>query len=111
MNFENRWVLRSALNFASDGEIVREVGREFQRKGPEKAKADLAKECLTRVKKKREEEDDRKPGRLGSINISDKWVLRSALNFVSDEEVVREGVREFQRIGPEKANADLAKEC
>ncbi|ESO07701.1 hypothetical protein HELRODRAFT_170239 [Helobdella robusta] len=65
MNFENRWVLRSALNFASDGEIVREVGREFQRKGPEKAKADLAKECLTRVKKKREEEDDRKPGRLG----------------------------------------------
>ncbi|ESN95393.1 hypothetical protein HELRODRAFT_179462 [Helobdella robusta] len=66
MNFENRWVLRSALNFASDGEIVREVGREFQRKGPEKAKADLAKECLTRVKKKREEEDDRKPGRLGT---------------------------------------------
>ncbi|ESO11111.1 hypothetical protein HELRODRAFT_183493 [Helobdella robusta] len=74
MNFENRWVLRSALNFASDGEIVREVGREFQRKGPEKAKADLAKECLTRVKKKREEEDDRKPGRLGSINISDKYL-------------------------------------
>ncbi|ESN99680.1 hypothetical protein HELRODRAFT_184382 [Helobdella robusta] len=63
MNFENRWVLRSALNFVSDGEVVREVGREFQRKGPEKAKADLAKECLTRVKKKRE--DDRKPGRLG----------------------------------------------
>ncbi|ESO01768.1 hypothetical protein HELRODRAFT_160928 [Helobdella robusta] len=25
MNFENRWVLRSALNFASDGELVREV--------------------------------------------------------------------------------------
>ncbi|ESO00749.1 hypothetical protein HELRODRAFT_175225 [Helobdella robusta] len=24
MNFENRWVLRSALNFASDGEVVRE---------------------------------------------------------------------------------------
>ncbi|ESO03838.1 hypothetical protein HELRODRAFT_184716 [Helobdella robusta] len=46
MNFENRWVLRSALNFASDGEVVREGGREFQRKGP-----DLAKECLTRVKK------------------------------------------------------------
>ncbi|ESO10176.1 hypothetical protein HELRODRAFT_168046 [Helobdella robusta] len=23
MNFENRWVLRSALNFASDGEVVR----------------------------------------------------------------------------------------
>ncbi|ESO07844.1 hypothetical protein HELRODRAFT_184108 [Helobdella robusta] len=64
MNFAKRWVLRSALNFASDGEVVREVGREFQRKGPEKAKADLAKECLTRVKKKREEEDDRKPGRL-----------------------------------------------
>ncbi|ESO03319.1 hypothetical protein HELRODRAFT_173605 [Helobdella robusta] len=57
MNFENRWVLRFALNFASDGKVVREVGREFQRKGPEKAKADLAKECLTRVKKKRDEED------------------------------------------------------
>ncbi|ESO12163.1 hypothetical protein HELRODRAFT_158627 [Helobdella robusta] len=69
MNFENRWVLRSALNFASDGEIVREVGREFQRKGPEKAKADLAKECLTRVKKKREEEDDRKPGRLEGLSL------------------------------------------
>ncbi|ESO03209.1 hypothetical protein HELRODRAFT_174108 [Helobdella robusta] len=67
MNFENRWVLRSALNFASDGEVVREVGREFQRKGPEKAKADLAKECLTRVKKKREE-DDRKPGLYSSIS-------------------------------------------
>ncbi|ESN99186.1 hypothetical protein HELRODRAFT_162688 [Helobdella robusta] len=25
MNFETRWVLRSALNFASDGEVVREV--------------------------------------------------------------------------------------
>ncbi|ESO05716.1 hypothetical protein HELRODRAFT_171378 [Helobdella robusta] len=25
MNFENRWVLRSALNFASDGEVVRKV--------------------------------------------------------------------------------------
>ncbi|ESO12629.1 hypothetical protein HELRODRAFT_159201 [Helobdella robusta] len=25
MNFENRWVLRSALNFASNGEVVREV--------------------------------------------------------------------------------------
>ncbi|ESO12984.1 hypothetical protein HELRODRAFT_159578 [Helobdella robusta] len=75
LNFRSaRWVLRSALNFASDGEIVREVGREFQRKGPEKAKADLAKECLTRVKKKREKEDDRKPGRLGSINISDKYL-------------------------------------
>ncbi|ESN97856.1 hypothetical protein HELRODRAFT_177493 [Helobdella robusta] len=74
MSFENRWVLRSALNFVSDGEVVREVGREFQRKGPEKAKADLAKECLTRVKKKREQEDDRKPGRLGSINISDKYL-------------------------------------
>ncbi|ESN94730.1 hypothetical protein HELRODRAFT_180059 [Helobdella robusta] len=75
MNFENRWVLRSALNFASDGEVVREVGREFQRKGPEKAKADLAKECLTRVKKKREEEDDRKPGRLDfmfAIDIIEK---------------------------------------
>ncbi|ESN99377.1 hypothetical protein HELRODRAFT_162919 [Helobdella robusta] len=63
-----RWVLRSALNFASDGEVVREVGREFQRKGPEKAKADLAKECLTRVKKKREE-DDRKPGRLEGLSL------------------------------------------
>ncbi|ESN93170.1 hypothetical protein HELRODRAFT_181283 [Helobdella robusta] len=70
----NRWVLRSALNFVSDGEVVREVGRDFQRKGPEKAKADLAKECLTRVKKKWEQEDDRKPGRLGSINISDSYL-------------------------------------
>ncbi|ESN96136.1 hypothetical protein HELRODRAFT_163169 [Helobdella robusta] len=33
--FSNRWVLRSALNFVSDGEIVREVGRGIQRKGPE----------------------------------------------------------------------------
>ncbi|ESN94353.1 hypothetical protein HELRODRAFT_164182 [Helobdella robusta] len=74
MNFENRWVLRSALNFASDREVVREVGREFQRKGQEKAKVDVAKECLTRVKKKREQEDDRKPGHLGSINISDKYL-------------------------------------
>ncbi|ESO12367.1 hypothetical protein HELRODRAFT_158877 [Helobdella robusta] len=69
MNFENRCVLRSVLNFASDGEVVREVGREFQRKGPEKAKADLAKECLTRVKKKREQEDDRKPGRLEGLSL------------------------------------------
>ncbi|ESO12008.1 hypothetical protein HELRODRAFT_158397 [Helobdella robusta] len=53
-------VLRSALNFVSDGEVVRKVGREFQRKRPEKAKADSAKECLTRVKK-REQENDRKP--------------------------------------------------
>ncbi|ESN97083.1 hypothetical protein HELRODRAFT_178532 [Helobdella robusta] len=70
MNFENRWVLRSTLNFASDGEVVREVGREFQRKGPEKAKGDLANECLTRVKKKRQEEDDRKPGRLEPIYLN-----------------------------------------
>ncbi|ESO01890.1 hypothetical protein HELRODRAFT_161080 [Helobdella robusta] len=55
MNFANRWVLRSALNFVSNGEIVREVNREFQRKRPEKAKANLAKDCLTRVKKKREQ--------------------------------------------------------
>ncbi|ESO10180.1 hypothetical protein HELRODRAFT_168052 [Helobdella robusta] len=33
MNFANRWVLRFALNFVSDEEVVREVGREFQRKG------------------------------------------------------------------------------
>ncbi|ESN97947.1 hypothetical protein HELRODRAFT_193153 [Helobdella robusta] len=70
INFENRWVLRSALNFASDGEVVREVGREFQRKGPVKAKADLAKDCLTRVKKKRE--DDRKPGRLAPPSMESK---------------------------------------
>ncbi|ESN91248.1 hypothetical protein HELRODRAFT_182104 [Helobdella robusta] len=50
------WVLRSALNFASDGEVVREVGKESQRKGPEKAKADLAKECLTRVASAREQD-------------------------------------------------------
>ncbi|ESN90862.1 hypothetical protein HELRODRAFT_182570 [Helobdella robusta] len=45
-------VVRSALNFASDGKVVMERNREFQRKRPEKAKADLAKECLTGVKKK-----------------------------------------------------------
>ncbi|ESO12844.1 hypothetical protein HELRODRAFT_159432 [Helobdella robusta] len=50
------WVLRSALNFASDGEVVREVGREFQRKRPKKANADLAKECLTRVASAREQD-------------------------------------------------------
>ncbi|ESN94791.1 hypothetical protein HELRODRAFT_180133 [Helobdella robusta] len=53
-----RWVLRS---FVSDREVVRKVGREFQRKRPENAKADIAKVCLTRVKKKGEKEDDRKP--------------------------------------------------
>ncbi|ESO04576.1 hypothetical protein HELRODRAFT_191630 [Helobdella robusta] len=37
-----RWVLRSALNFVSNGEAVREGGREFQRKEPKKANADLA---------------------------------------------------------------------
>ncbi|ESN97717.1 hypothetical protein HELRODRAFT_177776 [Helobdella robusta] len=52
MTFANRWVLRSALNFVSDGEIVRKRNREFQRKAPEKANADLAKGCLIRVKKK-----------------------------------------------------------
>ncbi|ESO08315.1 hypothetical protein HELRODRAFT_169120 [Helobdella robusta] len=31
MNFENRWVLRSALNFASDGEVVREVAPETKK--------------------------------------------------------------------------------
>ncbi|ESO12410.1 hypothetical protein HELRODRAFT_158934 [Helobdella robusta] len=87
MNFENRWVLRSALNFASDGEIVREVGREFQRKGPEKAKADLAKECLTRVKKKREEEDDRKPGRLEN-SLSKLEGSRSREQVVDDIELI-----------------------
>ncbi|ESO07624.1 hypothetical protein HELRODRAFT_170169 [Helobdella robusta] len=87
MNFENRWVLRSALNFASDGEIVREVGREFPRKGPEKAKADLAKECLTRVKKKREEEDDRKPGRLEN-SLSKLEGSRSREQVVDDIELI-----------------------
>ncbi|ESN94818.1 hypothetical protein HELRODRAFT_180170 [Helobdella robusta] len=92
MNFENRWVLRSALNFASDGEIVREVGREFQRKGPEKAKADLAKECLTRVKKKREEEDDRKPERLDSEmkNIIDKLANFVARNGPEFEQMTKQ---------------------
>ncbi|ESN99311.1 hypothetical protein HELRODRAFT_162832 [Helobdella robusta] len=86
MNFENRWVLRSALNFASDGEVVREVGREFQRKGLEKAKADLAKECLTRVKKKREEEDDRKPGRLGSQCKRTKYMRKEYGHEQLDEQ-------------------------
>ncbi|ESN96749.1 hypothetical protein HELRODRAFT_163861 [Helobdella robusta] len=87
INFENRWVLRSALNFASDGEVVREVGREFQRKGPEKAKADLAKECLIRVKKKREQEDDRKLGRLGL----------SLRHIPSDQAIIEE--RHRDRLG------------
>ncbi|ESN95847.1 hypothetical protein HELRODRAFT_179041 [Helobdella robusta] len=52
VNFANRWVLRSVLIFVSNGEVVREGGREFQRKDPKKASADLAKECLRRVKKK-----------------------------------------------------------
>ncbi|ESN96829.1 hypothetical protein HELRODRAFT_178626 [Helobdella robusta] len=90
MNFENRWVLRSALNFASDGEVVREVGREFQRKGPEKA--DLAKECLTRVKKKRE--DDRKPGRLAVTKYKSlitnltSYDDNTAIEFVRNEEML-----------------------
>ncbi|ESN96400.1 hypothetical protein HELRODRAFT_163461 [Helobdella robusta] len=33
MNFENRWVLRSALNFASDGEIVREALTDNELRG------------------------------------------------------------------------------
>ncbi|ESN92834.1 hypothetical protein HELRODRAFT_164965 [Helobdella robusta] len=41
MYFANRCVLRFALNFVSDGEVVREVGREFQKKRPEKANAEL----------------------------------------------------------------------
>ncbi|ESO04905.1 hypothetical protein HELRODRAFT_171907 [Helobdella robusta] len=45
-------------------EICSELSREFQKKGPKKANTDLAKECLTRVKKKWEQEDNRKPGRL-----------------------------------------------
>ncbi|ESN91101.1 hypothetical protein HELRODRAFT_182257 [Helobdella robusta] len=62
----NSLVLRSALNIVSVGEVVREGDREFQKKGPKKRNADLAKECLTRVKKKLEQEDDRQPGLLGS---------------------------------------------
>ncbi|ESO04431.1 hypothetical protein HELRODRAFT_172823 [Helobdella robusta] len=49
----NRWVLRSALNFASDGEVVREVGREFQRKKPEKAKVASAREQDMEIYEKR----------------------------------------------------------
>ncbi|ESO12201.1 hypothetical protein HELRODRAFT_158666 [Helobdella robusta] len=73
MNFAKRWVMRSALKFVNNGEAVREVGREFQRKGPEKAKTDLAKECLARVKKKREQDDDRKPVHLGSQQENKIW--------------------------------------
>ncbi|ESO11823.1 hypothetical protein HELRODRAFT_166877 [Helobdella robusta] len=68
MDFSNIWVFRSALNLVSEGEVVREIGRAFQKKGPEKAKADLAKKCLTRVKKQRKQEDDRKPERSGSLS-------------------------------------------
>ncbi|ESN99292.1 hypothetical protein HELRODRAFT_162810 [Helobdella robusta] len=46
-----QWILRSALNIVSNGKVDRKVSREFQRKEPEKGKADLAKECLTLVKK------------------------------------------------------------
>ncbi|ESO12167.1 hypothetical protein HELRODRAFT_158630 [Helobdella robusta] len=53
MNFENRWVLRSALNFASDEKVVREIGREFQREGPEKAKAASAREQDMEIYEKR----------------------------------------------------------
>ncbi|ESN95774.1 hypothetical protein HELRODRAFT_178955 [Helobdella robusta] len=42
VNFANRWILRSALNFTSD-EAVRERSREFYRKELEKANANLAK--------------------------------------------------------------------
>ncbi|ESN94742.1 hypothetical protein HELRODRAFT_180071 [Helobdella robusta] len=99
MNFENRWVLRSALNFASDGEVVREVGREFQRKGPEKAKADLAKECLTRVKKKREEEDDRKPGHLEGLGLR---------HIESDQAIIEE--RHRDKLGRTLLRLDEGKE-
>ncbi|ESO09155.1 hypothetical protein HELRODRAFT_169099 [Helobdella robusta] len=37
-----KWILRSALNIASDGEVVKEGGRDFQRREPQKANADLA---------------------------------------------------------------------
>ncbi|ESO03877.1 hypothetical protein HELRODRAFT_172902 [Helobdella robusta] len=33
MNLANKWVLGFALNFVSDGEVAREVGGEFQKKG------------------------------------------------------------------------------
>jgi len=52
MNLSNRCFFRPFLNSVSDSEEVREEGKEFQRRGPEKAKADLAKECLTDMIKK-----------------------------------------------------------
>ncbi|ESO12035.1 hypothetical protein HELRODRAFT_158443 [Helobdella robusta] len=98
MNFANRWVLRSALNFVSDGKVVREVGREFQRKGPEKANTDLGKDCLTM--------------NHNLICLQLKMGLEISCEvFASDGEVVREVGRGFQRKRPEKAKADLAKEC
>ncbi|ESO05442.1 hypothetical protein HELRODRAFT_184203, partial [Helobdella robusta] len=69
-NFANRWVLRSSLNFVSDGELVRESEKEVKssREKGQKNKCRFSK----RVFKKREQEDNCKPGLLGSINISNK---------------------------------------
>ena len=54
MNLSNRCFFRPFLKSVSDSEEVREEGKEFQRRRPEKAKADLAKECLTdRIKKRK----------------------------------------------------------
>ena len=58
----------------SDSEEVREEGKEFQRRGPEKAKADLAKECLTDMIKKWLEEEDRRPARFGFTIKSFKYL-------------------------------------
>ncbi|ESO06875.1 hypothetical protein HELRODRAFT_170905 [Helobdella robusta] len=49
--FFNSWVLKSTLNFVRNEKVVRKGSREFQKNGPEKAKADLATEDSTRIKK------------------------------------------------------------
>ncbi|ESN92777.1 hypothetical protein HELRODRAFT_164890 [Helobdella robusta] len=46
---------------------VREEGRQFQIRGPEKAKADLAKECLTDKTKRLLEEEDWRSAHIGFI--------------------------------------------
>ncbi|ESO02923.1 hypothetical protein HELRODRAFT_174390 [Helobdella robusta] len=52
---------------ASDLEEVREEGRQFQIRGSEKAKADLAKECLTDKTKKLLEKEDWRSTHIGFI--------------------------------------------
>ncbi|ESO03775.1 hypothetical protein HELRODRAFT_173478 [Helobdella robusta] len=82
-NIQETWVLRSSLNFASDGEVVREVGREFQRKGPEKAKADLAKNKRTILPKFKEYDKDNNG--YVTLNEASKVLSQKPFNFPSSK--------------------------